>query len=79
MPTYAAGLENIAELSGDVEALVAVKLRDLSDAWHYLGIAEIYRKHRQRDQVLEWAERGVQAFPNKADDRLRERISAPQT
>lgn len=65
-------MENIAELSGDVEALVAVKSRDLSSAWNYLGIAEIYRSHRQHDRALEWAERGVEAFPNKPDDRLRD-------
>lgn len=65
-------MENIAELSGDVEALVAVKSRDLSSALRYLGIAEIYRSHRQHDLALEWAERGVKAFPNKPDDRLRD-------
>lgn len=65
-------MENIAELSGDVEALVAVKSRDLSSAWNYLGIAEIYRRYRRHNQALEWAERGVKAFPNKADDRLRD-------
>ena len=65
-------MENIAELSGDVEALVAVKSRDLSSASRYLDIAEIYRKHRQHDQALEWAERGVKAFPDKPDSRLRD-------
>ncbi|MDO8413204.1 MAG: hypothetical protein Q7S51_05375 [Gallionellaceae bacterium] len=63
-------MERIAELSGDVEALVAVKSRDLSSALRYLDIAEIYRKHRQRDQALEWAERGVKAFSNQTDSRL---------
>jgi uncharacterized Zn finger protein len=63
-------MQNIAELSGDVEALVAVKSRDLSSALRYLDIAEIYRTHRKRDQALEWAERGVKAFPNKPDSRL---------
>jgi tetratricopeptide (TPR) repeat protein len=65
-------MENIAELSGDVETLVAVKSRDLSNAWDYLGIAEIYRAQRLHDQALEWAERGVEVFPNKQDDRLRD-------
>lgn len=65
-------MESFAELSGDVEALVAVKSRDLSSALRYLDIAEIYRKHRRHDQALEWAERGVKAFPNKPDDRLRD-------
>ncbi len=65
-------MECFAELSGDVEALVTVKSRDLSSASNYLGIAEIYRSHRQHDRALEWAERGVKAFPNKPDDRLRD-------
>ncbi|MDO8812416.1 MAG: hypothetical protein Q7J38_10380 [Gallionella sp.] len=65
-------MENIAELSGDVEALVAVKSRDLSSTLNFLNIAEIYRSHRQHDRALEWAERGVKAFPNKPDNRLRD-------
>ena len=65
-------MESFAELSGDVEALVAVKSRDLSRALRYLDIAEIYRRHRRHDQALEWAERGVKALPNKPDDRLRD-------
>ena len=65
-------MECFAELSGDVEALVAVKSRDLSSALNYLSIAEIYRSRRQHDRALEWAERGVKAFPNKPDDRLRD-------
>lgn len=63
-------MENLAEQSGDVDALVAVKSRDLSSAWNYLGIAEIYRVNRQHDRALEWAERGVEAFPNNPDSRL---------
>lgn len=65
-------MANIAEQSGDVEALVEVKSRDLSSAWNYLGIAEIYRSHRRYDQALEWAERGAKAFPDKTDSRLRD-------
>ncbi|MEQ1813559.1 MAG: DUF6880 family protein, partial [Candidatus Nitrotoga sp.] len=63
-------MENIAELSGDVEALVAVKSRDLSSALQYLSISEIYRNHHLHDQAFKWAERGVQVFPNKTDGRL---------
>ena len=63
-------MQNIAELSGDVEALAAVKSRDLSSALRYLDIAEIYRTRRKLDKALEWAERGVKAFQNKPDSRL---------
>lgn len=58
--------------AGDLEALVAVKSRNLSLAYHFLQIAEVYRAARAYDQALAWAERGVQAFPVKTDARLRE-------
>ena len=65
-------METIARKTGDVEAVVAVKKRDLSLAYHYLQIAETYKGARQHDLALEWAERGVKAFPERTDSRLRE-------
>jgi uncharacterized Zn finger protein len=65
-------MEALARLTGDVGAVVAVKERDLSLAYHYLQIAEIYAKARQHDMALEWAERGVKAFSKRTDSRLRE-------
>lgn len=65
-------MESLARASGDVEALVAIKKRDLSSAYSFLKIAEIYREAEQYDRALEWAERGAQAFPDKTDSRLRE-------
>ena len=65
-------METLAQLDGDVEALVAVKTRDLSSAWKYLEIAEVYRKEGEKDKALEWAERGLAAFPKNTDVRLRE-------
>ena len=65
-------METLARQSGDVEALVAIKGRDLSLAYGYLQIAEIYRDARKHDLALEWAERGVKAFPERTDSRLRE-------
>ncbi len=64
-------METLARQSGDLETLVAVKNRDLSDAFAYLEIAELYRQAGQSDRALEWAERGVAAFPTKTDSRLR--------
>jgi uncharacterized Zn finger protein len=58
--------------AGDVDALVAVKSRDLSGAYDYLKIAEVYRDAQRFDEALAWAERGVQAFPQKTDERLRD-------
>jgi hypothetical protein len=39
-------METLARRSGDVEAIVAVKKRDLSSAYDYLQIAETYRQAR---------------------------------
>ena len=36
-------METLARQSGDIEALVAVKARDLSSAYAFLQIMEIYR------------------------------------
>jgi len=65
-------METLAEQSGDLELLVDVKRRDLSNAFDYLEIAELYQNAGQFDRALEWAERGVAAFPTRTDSRLRE-------
>ena len=55
-------LESIAEQTGDVEAIVAIKRRDLSSARTYLQIAQLYTQAGQANRALEWAEDGVKAF-----------------
>lgn len=65
-------METLARLDGDIEAMVSVKSRDLSSAWSFLQIAETYRKAGEKDKSLEWAERGLAAFPKNTDTRLRE-------
>ncbi len=65
-------MESLAKASGDIEALVAVKRKDLSSAYDYLKIAEIYKSAQENDKALQWAELGLQVFPNKTDDRLRQ-------
>lgn len=65
-------METLAKQSGDLEELVAIKSRDLSMALRFLDIAEIYRNAKNRDKALEWAERGLAAFPVKTDSRLRD-------
>ncbi len=69
-------MERLAEASGDVEELVAIKSRDLSLGYHYLEIAEIWTKAKQPDKALEWAERGLKAFPDRPDNRLRDFLVA---
>ncbi|RJF99151.1 SWIM zinc finger family protein [Noviherbaspirillum saxi] len=65
-------MEQLAEANGDIDELVAIKSRDLSSGYHYLDIAEIWTKARQPDKALEWAERGLKAFPERPDNRLRD-------
>ncbi|RPI11790.1 MAG: hypothetical protein EHM71_00035 [Zetaproteobacteria bacterium] len=65
-------METLAARTGDVEALVAIKQRDLSLPYGYLQIAEIYKNAKQPDQALEWAERGLKAFPKNPDPRLQD-------
>jgi uncharacterized Zn finger protein len=65
-------MESLAQASGDIDQLVAVMSRDLSSANGYLKIAEVYHEARQHDNALLWAEKGLQAFPEHTDGRLRE-------
>lgn len=65
-------MESLARASGDTEELVAVMSRDLSHAYSYLQIAEVYREAGQHDKALMWAEEGLKAFPERTDGRLRE-------
>ncbi|MHB9101837.1 MAG: SWIM zinc finger family protein [Sulfuricella sp.] len=69
-------MERLAEASGDVEELVAIKSRDLSSGYSYLNIAEIWTKAKQPDKALEWAERGLKVFPERPDNRLRDFLVA---
>ncbi len=65
-------MEQLASQTGDVEKLVAVKTKDLSFAYSYLQIAEIYKKDGKAEKALEWAEKGMKVFPKRTDSRLRE-------
>ncbi len=65
-------MESLAQASGDIGELVAVMSRDLSSAYSYLRIAEVYREAKQHDNALFWAEEGLKAFPDRTDARLRE-------
>lgn len=69
-------MEQLAEASGNIEELVAIKSRDLSSGYRYLEIAEIYAKAGQREKALDWAERGLKAFPERPDNRLRDFLVA---
>jgi uncharacterized Zn finger protein len=63
-------MEELARASGDVERVVAVLRRDLSLPYSFLRIAEAYREAGPGDAAIEWAERGIEAFPERPDPRL---------
>lgn len=66
-------LESLAKQSGDVEAIVTIKCRDLSSTQTYLQIAQLYSHSGQADRALEWAEAGLKAF-ERLDGSLRDFI-----
>lgn len=65
-------MTTLAELDGDLDALVAIKARDLSAAYHYLNIAQLYQEAGNTDRARQWAEQGLAAFPRHTDNRLRD-------
>lgn len=69
-------MERLAEASGDVDELVAIKSGDLSSSYRYLAIAEILAKAGRADEALQWAERGLKAFPDRPHNDLRDFLVA---
>ncbi len=68
-------MEALARQTGDPEAIVEIKRRDLSHPYSYLQIAEIYREADQRDKALQGAEEGQKAFSQR-DSRLVEFLAS---
>lgn len=64
-------MECLAGRENDIEKLIEIKSRNLSLAYHFLEIAEIYQKAGDDKKALEWAEKGAAAFPERTDWRLR--------
>lgn len=69
-------MERLAEASGDIDELVAIKSNDLSSSYRYLGIAETLAKAGRADEALDWAERGLKAFPDRPHNDLRDFLVA---
>jgi uncharacterized Zn finger protein len=63
-------MQALAYRSGDVESLVAVKSKDLSNSFAYLEIARIYREAGDDEKALEWAEEGAWVFPGRGHSDL---------
>jgi len=63
-------MEELVALSGDVDALVAVKAHNLSSPHAFLELAEVLRHHGRHDDALGWADKGIAAFGNERLDDL---------
>lgn len=63
-------LECIAARDGDVDARIAIRAKDLSTAYAYLGIAQLCLSHSRDAEALKWAEEGLWQFEDHPDQRL---------
>jgi hypothetical protein len=63
-------LENFAERVGDIDAMIAVRARDLSSAYRYLEVAKLCVDHGRTTEALKWAEEGLWQFEYDPDKRL---------
>jgi uncharacterized Zn finger protein len=64
-------MESLAWAAGDVDELISIKSRDLASPYTFLEIARVCLDVARADDALEWAERGMRAFPRTPDGRLR--------
>ena len=69
-------MEAMATESGDLPALIDIMRRDLSSSYCYLRIAKTCKAAGALDEAVAWAERGIEAFPNRTDPRLCEFLVA---
>lgn len=60
----------LAELDGDVDALIRIRSKDLSSPYRFLVVAELCVKHGRADEGLRWAERGIEESGKSFDQRL---------
>jgi len=56
-------MKTLARIDGDVDAMVEVLQRDLSQPYAYVEIAQTLSKAKRHDEALKWAEDGRKAFP----------------
>jgi uncharacterized Zn finger protein len=63
-------MEALAELDGDIDALIRIRSKDLSSPYRYLQVAELCAKHGRPDEGLAWAERGLTESGKTVDQRL---------
>ena len=64
-------IESLARAHGDIDMEIAAMSRDLSSAYSFLRIARVCQQAGRDDEALDWAERGVLAFPERTHVELR--------
>ena len=67
-------MQTLAEVTGDVDAVVEVLARDQSSAYQFVRIAEVLREAKRYDDALVWAEKGL-ALHGASDSRLVEAVA----
>ncbi|CAG9168050.1 SWIM zinc finger family protein [Cupriavidus pinatubonensis] len=63
-------MKAMAELDGDVDALIRIVSKDQSSPYRFLQVAELCVKHGRPDDGLDWAERGLKESGANVDPRL---------
>lgn len=69
-------MEGLARAGGDVDELIDVLRRDLTLPYDFLRIAEVCRDAERGAEAIAWAERGIEAFPERPDHRLHAFLAA---
>lgn len=64
-------VKGFAEKDNDFERVVEVMSKDLSELHDFLAIAERCREAKKYRLAREWAEKGLEAFSDRPDSRLR--------
>ena len=63
-------LESFAARDGDIDAMIAIRAKDLSSAYAYLHIAKLCADQARVADALKWAEEGLWQFEDDPDERL---------
>ena len=63
-------MEGFALRDGDVDSVIAIRTKDLSSAYNYLGLAQLCVKHGRNAAALDWVSEGLWQFEDNPDSRL---------
>jgi uncharacterized Zn finger protein len=58
-------MEHVADVTGGLDDLLEVMRRDQASGYAFVRIAQACRDHARDDLALDWARRGLQAFPGE--------------